>query len=382
MLKILSYLLILFIVPIFAEDEPIAPNVARLNAVKDNLNMTSFSTASLVSIAIAILSIIALIVAYEITKTERIRKVQLDAQWKIFERATKERGITPNLMSLLRKIMENSNKHTPEMALQSPRVYELALEAYIQKNKALQSNLNHLEYHELTKLRKALGYDIIHPEMPYVSTRQFRIGDEVNIKFKLKSTGEDSAHPHPAIVSNIDEAKWEISFVGTMPTQMTEIKMSYTRPGDADYLFQVPIYNTQAHALTLGHTIQLMRKQQRNWVRWSTELPILIKGKIRNGEEEIDTELTGTTSDISGGGLSVICDAKFEGKFIQLNFTLPPAKSFRDISAEIIRKTIINPNNMTFRYSLYFANMKEEEREHIVRYIFDQQRQIAKERPI
>lgn len=381
MVRFIFFVLFFFVVG-FAQDEDGNVNTRRLASISDSLNMTSFSFGTLLTLGLGLLAIILLIVFYEVAKTEKIKKIQLDAQWKSFEKATRERGITPALMELLRKIMENSNRHTPEMALQSPRVYELALEAFIQKNKAMLSNLDHPEFEQLRKLRLALGYDIIHPEMPYVSTRQFRIGDEVNLKIKLRSTGEESTHPHPAIVCFIDESKWEVSFGGIVPENISDIKMSYTRPGDADYLLQVPVISVRSGTMVLGHTTQLMRKQQRNWVRWSTELPILVKGKVREGDKEVDQEFSAMSSDISGGGLSLTCDGKFEGKFVILQFTLPPSRAFRNVTAEIVRKSAITPGSSTIRYSLYFSDMKEEEREHIVRYIFDQQRQIAKERPI
>lgn len=368
-------------VGVWAEEDAPSSAAARYGGIHDALN-PSLSSTGLIVFALIVLALIVLVVAYEIIKTEKIKKIQLDAQWKSFEKATKERGITPSLMALLRKIMENSERHTPEMALQSPRVYELALEAYVQKNKSLQHNLEHPEYAQLRKLRLALGYDIIHPEMPYVSTRQFRLGDEVNLKIKLKSTGEESNHPHPAVVCGIDEACWEISYGGGVPEGDSELKMSYTRPGDADYLLQVPVLSVQKGMLVLGHTTQLMRKQQRNWVRWATEIPVLIKGKIRRGDKEVFEEFEAMSSDISGGGISLTCTHKIEGKFVTLQFTLPPSRAFREVNAEIVRKAVLPGTQNLTRYSLYFSEMKEEEREHIVRYIFDQQRQIAKERPI
>lgn len=364
-----------------ADEEVVSSTAARYNGIHDALNPNLTSTSLLV-FAVIVIALIGLVVAYEIIKTEKIKKIQLDAQWKSFEKATKERGITPSLMALLRKIMENSERHTPEMALQSPRVYELALESYVQKSKALQNNFDHPEFAQLRKLRLALGYDIIHPEMPYVSTRQFRLGDEVNLKIKLKSTGEESHHPHPAVVCGIDESCWEISYGGGVPEGEVELKMSYTRPGDADYLLQVPVLSVQKGMIVLGHTTQLMRKQQRNWVRWATEIPVLMKGKVRKGDREVLEEFEAKSSDISGGGISLTCGAKIEGKFVSLQFTLPPSRAFREVNAEIVRKAILPGSQNLTRYSLYFSEMKEEEREHIVRYIFDQQRQIAKERPI
>jgi hypothetical protein len=372
------YLLYLCIAPSFAQDD--AQN-SRLQGISGGFSQ-DLSPTTILLFSLAGFAFIGLIVGYEYNRSRRQKSAKEDSMWRTFFRIAKKQGLNSKLTEMLAKVMRYAERNTPEMAFYSPRVYELALEAYIKANQSKLRKSDSNEYGILKELRLALGYDIMHPEVPYVSTRQLRKGEYLQLKINLASTGQDSnANFGHVFVTAVDESHWEVDLGRDISSEYNELRLSLVRVGDADYLFHAPILQRNGHVLTLAHTTRLIRKQQRNWVRWpiSISLSGMFTRKTEQGDFE-EISFTAEMDDISGGGISMRSTQEIHDRqTVFLDFRLPIVNyPFQKVQGEILRST---PILKSWKYSVVFKDMREDEREHIIRYIFEQQRQLAKERP-
>lgn len=142
------------------------------------------------------------------------------------------------------------------------------------------------------------------------------------------------------------------------------------------------------HIVVVSLDSALIRVQRREYFRLSCIMPATIRCVTEitaNGDivysDNTDEEKKCTIVDISGGGIRAFSKEKYEkGAVVSLNFTL----TFKDgsKSKNIIGKIIDsfkNSNDETlFDNRLQFIDISESDRDEIVKYVFEQQRNILK----
>ncbi len=135
-----------------------------------------------------------------------------------------------------------------------------------------------------------------------------------------------------------------------------------------------------ASRIILSHSNNLIRKQQRNWVRIDQKIPVFAKiVQIDGNGQEIVENFESETLDFSAGGMSFLLNKELRvPQEILISFRV--GDHLFDGILSVVRRVKANRDGHLFLHSIEFLTMQDTQREKIVRYIFDFQRKIAKER--
>jgi len=134
----------------------------------------------------------------------------------------------------------------------------------------------------------------------------------------------------------------------------------------------------------------LQRYQRREYYRLNTILDMKCKkldeGNSSSGDTErvefMDTDLTfddGTMVDISGGGARFISKVQYqEGSLIRFVFSLFVNGNVTEyrLIGRILKSTHIDNKEGSYENRIQFVNMVNEDRESIIRYIFEEERKL------
>ncbi len=127
--------------------------------------------------------------------------------------------------------------------------------------------------------------------------------------------------------------------------------------------------------LTLGRPANMVRIQRRNFVRLVARLKIF-SNKIAGDNKDAEF-FSATTSDISGGGLLFGCDTQLNvGETLEATIFIGQNQTISAVG-RIVR--VVEQSALSkYRYSvgLEFTDIKESERDKIIKYIFNQQREL------
>lgn len=157
----------------------------------------------------------------------------------------------------------------------------------------------------------------------------------------------------------------------------TEIQVNYFYQ-NAVYSFDTYILSRESSPLPLLEVIkpsEVKRIQRRNFVRFDVKLPLKV-GLLAENLNNPLAEICAKTIDISGGGLSFISKDKFEkdGE-ITLEIELPDMGLVNAVG-KVVRVGKKENNNNEFIYSVGFIFIDEFDRDKIVKYIFNKQREF------
>ncbi len=130
--------------------------------------------------------------------------------------------------------------------------------------------------------------------------------------------------------------------------------------------------------LLLGKPIEMKRIQRRNFVRLDTRLPISLNKFNKNlhpGKELF----SGTAFDISGGGMMFGCNTPLEcGDVLEATINLNRQITVKTLGRVV--RVMHNPPKSREKYSVgfEFRVIEEPVRDKIIRFIFNQQRELRK----
>lgn len=90
-----------------------------------------------------------------------------------------------------------------------------------------------------------------------------------------------------------------------------------------------------------------------------------------------DAKIMGTVLDISGGGVYAVTKSELEkGDVVLLNISVKGEFELKDVATKVVRKSMANPERKLWGYGMEFLDIKEKEREKVVRYVFKRQREL------
>jgi len=127
----------------------------------------------------------------------------------------------------------------------------------------------------------------------------------------------------------------------------------------------------------------LIKKELREFFRVETRLPVNIFYELpvpepEEGEEPAKPEriqLQGTVSDVSGGGLRIVTDKKFDrGSVLMIQF-LEGVENIGIINCEVVRCIEANEK---FQLGVKFNGLTGGERDKIIKYVFQRQLELRK----
>jgi c-di-GMP-binding flagellar brake protein YcgR len=333
-------------------------------------------------VVIAVILIFLALYYYRRTFIDKKEKHLVDEEQ--FEAACDRTGVTATEKSKIRNLMRHENMMQPQVIFQSVSVFEKCIDMEVKRvlsaapgDEVLQSENN-----ILSSIRRKAGFQFIPQEHPLASTRNIALG-QVGAVF-----GANHRVPVISRVSMVE--KDEFTFVLQYDADKEDqvkiepgnlIKFAFTRQGDGMYGIQVRVKEVEAGSLRLFHTLELRRNQLRQFLRVDLNLPIKIrmlktadpKNSALAGGEIMETHM----ADVSGGGLSFLCEKSLKpGDVISVSFSLP-AGSFSGVMCKVLRIGLQEGKTRTlYRHHIQFVNLETRKRDLIVKYVFEKQRQI------
>lgn len=127
--------------------------------------------------------------------------------------------------------------------------------------------------------------------------------------------------------------------------------------------------------IVLGNPINSKRVQRRNFVRLDTKIPVVYT-ILDNDMKPVSEQFKATTIDISGGGLMFSTDGTIQqGKFLEILAFLSADTTVTAIGKAVrVMDNISGKNKKSI--GVEFSLIEERERDKIIRYIFNQQREL------
>ncbi len=339
---------------------------AMSKSFTENINPTI-----IIIVAIVAVLLVAFFVLWEIKKVDAQKQLKAEVSWNKFYTLVKEKELPENKITLIKKMITMGDVKSADSILFSPVVFENIVENYYQKLEKMSASQSAPVYELIHEIRNDLGYSRLPLETPYVSTRQLKVSTSIMLQEdEMKQTNS----------SNIDDNKeqyWKIgNNFGRPLTTGTIIRASFTRNGDGEYNIITKVVSSTANDITLEHSRQISRKQQRNWVRVDVNLPLMVVATIEYEDgQKVTEKVRGRIRNISGGGASVRLPIRAPAEStIYMNFDLSGVK-FNKIEGLIIRVgDKPEGTDDTFQHSLKFIDLETHLQEKIVRYVFEVQR--------
>lgn len=130
--------------------------------------------------------------------------------------------------------------------------------------------------------------------------------------------------------------------------------------------------------VTLGEPYDKQRIQRRNFVRLDANLTIVFS-KVDENLEPVGEVCWGNTVDISGGGVMFACSAVLKcGDVLYTTVHFSDNDSVKALGKVV--RFVENPSTAKFKYSvgLEFTIIEELERDKIIKFIFNRQRELRK----
>jgi c-di-GMP-binding flagellar brake protein YcgR len=342
-----------------------------------------------------------LISAYMNTRRKNTKN-EVTASERLFNEGCVRCELTVEEAKLLREIVA----YAPEASTKAHTIFdtfplfELCVNAYINRSLSETDSVDTL----LHSVRKKLGYGTITPEQPLMSTRNLIGGQKVI--FSIGSETQGSAHPFdlvavaPAgsdngremqgrrgVVSYVGEFYFTVRLgEGRLSDKSDSLTISLLRQGDAAYVIPVSVKEWGGHELSFFHTLKFTRNQSRNYMRYDISLPIkfrlLESGSVGLSDEKKDAKtFQAQTFDIGGGGLSFITDKPFIAGDTLLMSLQIPGRSMGGLKARVLKIIPVEGKTATqYKHLLQFTVIEPQQREHIVKFIFEKQREALQMR--
>jgi c-di-GMP-binding flagellar brake protein YcgR len=294
--------------------------------------------------------------------------------WKKFDSHVESLNLSRSNISVLREIIGESDQQEPITIIKSLISFETSLEKYYESRDI--ESISNEKLEEIRALRKTLGFLPLPPDMILTSTRQFNSGERCIIQ--IPDSGP-SIYKGMSFVSRTDEKHWALTSpdVSQKILAKTWIRISLTRPGDAEYTFKAQVLKDGEEELALTHTNSLNRAQQRNWVRVDVSVPVEVT-QI-DSDNSIGDIFSGKIIDMSGGGFGMALPVKLANQSkLLLNFELPGQGTIKDLPVKIVRVAGSYGNDKTKTvHSVAFDGDVHLVQEQIIQYVFEKQRQNA-----
>ena len=270
--------------------------------------------------------LLALLVLIEIRRGDKRRDNEGMFDTEAFEEKVKKMGFSVKEIHTLEKLVRASKFDNKDAVMNSATLFETAvLDFYDIRNVF---NVRDETLDSVAGLREKLNFTAKNPHAKIKSTRQFSVGDRVDV---IMENGTKLKHSE---ILWKNEKEWAVlydnsfgpagAFVGK------RIRIRWTRPEDAVYSAWLTIRQSRPGEFVLEHTCSLEKQQLRRWVREIVDFPV--EATFEDG-----STCAGRLYDLSAGGiligLPVECPS---GQHINIKFELP-GFGLQDVEIEILR---------------------------------------------
>ncbi len=333
-------------------------------------------------IVILIVLIVLIIVAVSIQEKNKKEKLEIHSEQQ-FLRQCERFALTKNEEFALRQFLKQINIVSYPAVFNSVSIFEEAIEKECQILRRRWGISSKTENATLIirTIRRKLGYDRLLSETPLQSTRNIEVGQLVELS--LTRSGSEKIEKIVVMESteleltlHYDIKKRIINF-----EEHQKIIMTYTRQGDAIYTVPVEVYSDNASTgmLRVMQTVEMERKQFRNDVRLSVDLPLQCRllHRIKANKNAPLGKLIQNSYilDISGGGIAFIADTELKkGDRLSLSFALNREKVV--LKGEVVGIMKKERRGETrYKHRVIFKDPKRKDTDLIVKFIFEKQRE-------
>lgn len=233
----------------------------------------------------------------------------------------------------------------------------------------------------ISSIRRKLGYDRLLSEVPLQSTRNFEVGQTLEL---LPEVGSQIKIAN-VVVMQSSELVMSLHYNPKNITfdlaNLKTVVLSYTRQADGIYTVPVEIVENDISTGTLRvlQSFNIDRKQFRDNVRMQLDLPLKCR-LLHRRKADKNAPLGKLVEnsfilDISGGGMAFIADTALdEGDRLSLSFSLD-ARQFV-LKGEVVG--VMNKErrgDVRYKHRVVFKDVKHSDADAIVRFIFQKQRE-------
>ncbi len=212
-----------------------------------------------------------------------------------------------------------------------------------------------------------------------------KIGTILNLEYKLP--GKEPEKYHCKIIDRTDNEfiiDYPVHTI-TKKTTFFSIGSSFTASyvGDENAIYQFPakfkrkvILNIPGIAVSIPNKTEIIRIQRREFVRVDAAIDVAVHSKNRTF-----SPFTSVTSDISGGGLSIIVNeqSKFKlGEKLDIWLALPLIEGRIEYIHSTAQIIFIQSKNKLNTISVKFLSLKQQEQQKMISYCFEKQREVRK----
>ncbi|MCQ2089438.1 MAG: PilZ domain-containing protein [Fibrobacter sp.] len=316
----------------------------------------------LVWIAFIVLLVLLLLVLWEIHRINYRRDNEVMFGTDAFEDKVKEFAFTDKERRTLEKMIRVSSFENKDAVLNSSGLFEAAVTRFYDLRNVFSVSDETVDAVE--RIREKLGFTAVNPLTQICSTRQFGIGDRIDL---LLDDGRVFKHSE---IIHRSEKEWFIAYDGSRGSASSlvgsEVVVRWTRPDDAVYSARLKVRSCLPGQLILPHSTDLGKQQLRRWVREQVSIPVV--ATLPDG-----TSCGGTLFDLSAGGIMLGLPLECRsGQHMNIKFELP---SFGDENVEIeILRNLGHKNSDFPNYYCLTASFSGEfgwTQERVLQYIFE-----------
>jgi c-di-GMP-binding flagellar brake protein YcgR len=362
---------------------------ARPAVAQSLIEQIGWRGASWTAIGVILLAIgggsVALLLVYLGKRRNQQRDYEALADRRFLDTAERF-GLSQQQVHTARELLQFERTLEPQVILQSVSVFERCVDRAIQAMVSAKADDTERQTANdlISGIRQKAGFAQLPLEHPLASSRNVEIGQSGSL------FGADHRNPliQRATVVQSNEFYFTLQYdiehedaIHLAPGH--EIKFTFARRNDGMYGVPVRVMRVDGRGnIDVGHTLSLRRNQLRQYVRIEASFSAkarLIRtdepdsNQVKRGES-VDAKL----SDISGGGLSFLCERSFRaGDVITLSFSLPNAR-FAGVASKVLRISLQEGKTVTyFKHHVQFVDIDQRKRDQIVKYVFEKQRQIS-----
>lgn len=156
------------------------------------------------------------------------------------------------------------------------------------------------------------------------------------------------------------------------------IDIVWTRKNKGKYKFNAIVekrYLKKLYTIRIRKLGDIARLQQRKYYRFETNIPVKKTLLIGKEDDEKNTKEYCMTKNISGNGMKLMCNFKHSlGDKIHCYFSIYDQVIL--VIGEVVRIEKIDAYGFNYAIGIKFLNIEEQEKDAIVKYIFDQERRL------
>jgi hypothetical protein len=333
-----------------------------------------------------VLALIAIALAVAVLLTRGAKRPDRTARsLELFGQLAAERGLSEGETGRLRELLQHEPGAPPHTVFQSMPLFERCLDQEVRGLLAAAPSLDRRGSQEsmLASLRAKLGYAVVAPARPLISTRNVDVGQTGSL---LGREGENPLVQHATVVENGEfflRVKYDPRQEGPMGSFAgAELRFSFPRAHDGYYTVPLAVASHDPSGLvTFYHGLQLQRNQVRQHVRVDIDMPLQVHPLAAASPETpapaAPRSVAARTADISGGGLTFVCAVAFHpGDQLSFSFALPRA-SFTAVRGKVLRVGTQRVGSGTFyRHHVEFTAVEPGERAAIAAYVLSRMREL------